>query len=376
MIRVLLVDDSLIALTVLQRMLKNEPGIKVVGTAANGIEALSQINHLKPNVVCTDLHMPKMDGWELTRQIMARHPLPILVVSVSVQEKTNEHNIFELLEAGAVDVFPKPRGGLTVADESVLAQEFVRKIKIISGVVPISRHASRYASLPEKKSPSPSLSKGQVKTPIRLVVIGASTGGPQALLTILSSLPARFPTPILCVQHISFGFLEEMISWMKSHCKMPVEIAQVGKRPQAGVIYFPPERSHLVVDREGQFAIPGPADLGMIPNAQLGHCPSVDVVFHSAARRFGRSTLGVLLTGMGKDGAEGLLSIYKAGGMTIAQDEASSVVFGMPKQAIELGAARVVLPVTDIAPFLMKSVQINTGLSHTTSTKPGRGIQT
>jgi len=340
-IRVLLVDDSPVALTILQRVLSAAPEIEVVGTARNGREALALIPQLQPAVICTDLHMPVMDGLELTREVMLRYPRPILVVSVSVQ-KDNAQNIFRLLEAGAIDVCPKPRSGLA-SDYEPVTQELIGKIKILAGVVVFRKH--RQAS-PAPASPN----NVQPRGPVRIVAIGASTGGPQALHTILTALPPDFPVPVLCVQHISEGFLQGLVDWLAAQCRLKVKIAQPGERPLPGTMYFPPERTHLEIDDNGRLTC------SLAPPLE-GHRPSVTVTFWSIARYYGSAAVGVLLTGMGRDGAEGMQAIAQGAGITIAQDEESCAVFGMPKQAIDLGAVRYVLPVHDIARMLNQLLQ-------------------
>jgi two-component system, chemotaxis family, protein-glutamate methylesterase/glutaminase len=341
-IRVLLVDDSPLALTALRRLLSASPEIQVVGTAQNGREALELIPQLQPAVICTDLHMPVMDGLELTREVMLRYPRPILVVSVSVQ-RDDTTNIFRLLEAGAVDVCPKPRSGL-VTDEGQVTQELIAKIKILSGVVVFRRH--RRTSLPPA---APGQAQRSVSGPaaVRIVAIGASTGGPQALQTILTELPADFPAPILCVQHISDGFLQGLVDWLAAQCRLKVKIAQPGELALPGTIYFPQERTHLEIDDNGRLMC------SLAPPLE-GHCPSVTLTFQSIARSYGSAAVGILLTGMGRDGAEGMRAIAQVAGITIAQDEESCVVFGMPKHAIDLGTARYILPVKDIARTLTR----------------------
>lgn len=337
MIRVLLVDDSPLALHVLQRLLSRSPDIQVVGTAANGREALALVPALSPDVICTDLHMPVMDGLAFTREVMASHPRPILVVSVSVEP--NSSNVFRLLEAGAVDVLPKPRAVLD-AEAEKLAQELISKVRILAGVHVFRRpNTANGASAPVPRiSPSP-------QAPVRIVVIGASTGGPQALREILSRLPAGFPVPVVCIQHIDSGFLTEMVAWLAEISPLPVAKASPGEAPQPGKVYFAPEDAHLELDDGRRFA------LSLAPPLE-GHRPSVTVTMRTAARCFGAGTVGVLLTGMGRDGAEGMASIAAAGGITIAQDEASSIVYGMPREAAALGAVRHVLPLAQIAPAL------------------------
>jgi two-component system, chemotaxis family, protein-glutamate methylesterase/glutaminase len=336
-VSVLLVDDSLIALTILSRMLSTSLEIQVVGKARSGREALELIPRLQPAVICTDLHMPDMDGLELTKHIMARFPRPILVVSAAVQPE-DTHNVFKLLEAGAIDILPKPRGGLT-ADEPHITQELISKIKLISGVVALTRRQRTWPGPEQTQDGSLSPSRP------RIVAIGASTGGPQALRTILAQLPADFPAPILCVQHISDGFLRGLVDWLGGHCTMPMKIAQVGEQPLAGTIYFPQEGAHLEIDQTGKLMCSHKAPID-------GHRPSVTATFNSVADYSGDGAIGILLTGMGSDGARGMQAIFAAGGITIAQNEETSIVFGMPKQAIALGAVKYVLPLHKIA-FLL-----------------------
>jgi len=348
-IRVLLVDDSPIALAILQRILASAPEIQVVGTAVNGRAALDMIPALQPNVICTDLHMPLMDGLEFTRWVMDRFPRPILVLSVSVQ-KEQTANIFQLLEAGAIDVMAKPRGKVTGDYFELDAQELIGKIKVLAGVVAIRR---RWKEPHQRIAPD----FGNVSTieaaPPDIIGIGASTGGPQAFQEILSHLPGSLPVPLLCVQHISEGFLQGMVDWLGGKCALKVMTAMTGILPRPGTIYFPREGTHLVLDRQGRLE----CSTGPLFD---GHRPSISVTFKSMARFYGKNAAGVLLTGMGRDGVDGLGAIVKAGGTTIAQDEESSTVFGMPKEAIAANAARYILPLSRIAPALLKLLTLNT----------------
>jgi two-component system, chemotaxis family, protein-glutamate methylesterase/glutaminase len=343
-IRVLLVEDSQIALVILKRILDSSPQVEVVGTARTGIEALALIPEVQPDVICTDLHMPQMDGLEFTSQVMARYPRPILVISVSVQEDDTQQ-VFQLLEAGAVDIFPKPHAGL-IADDTVLKQALIHKIQVLSGVKVFTKRQKAAPTRSEIRRPAVSYSLPYPK----LVVIGASTGGPQSLHEIFANLPSNFPLPIICIQHISFGFLQGFIDWLGKSCRLPIQIAQAGDLPQAGRIYFPPEQQHLELDMKGRFVYSTAPPVN-------GHRPSVNVTLESVAKRYGNATIGILLTGMGNDGAAGMQAIAQAGGFTIAQDEATSVVFGMPKEAIALGAVKQVLPIQAIAPTLLTLVR-------------------
>jgi two-component system, chemotaxis family, protein-glutamate methylesterase/glutaminase len=335
-IRVLLVDDSPLVLAGLKRLLAQSPEILIVGTAKHGKEALEMLDRVKPDIICTDLYMPEMNGLELVRAVMARSPMPILVISASVVEGEDSGNIFRLLEAGALDVFPKPRHDL--ASDAAFAHELSRKIKVLAGVHVFPRKSY--------KLPAANLEPKTIeRRPISAVAIGASTGGPQALQEILTALPSGFPAPVFCVQHISTGFMESLRDWLDGLCHLKVQFAQPGERPSPGTIYFPNDRTHLELSQNGLFLASTKPPLD-------GHCPSATVMFDSVAQLYGNKAIGVLLTGMGRDGASGLLSMARAGGITIAQDEASSVVFGMPRAAIELGAAQYILSLGAIAPML------------------------
>ncbi|TVQ57435.1 MAG: chemotaxis-specific protein-glutamate methyltransferase CheB [Spirulina sp. DLM2.Bin59] len=347
--RVLLVEDSLIAQAILKRILNASGNVEVVGVAKTGLEALSMIPRLNPDVICTDLHMPQMDGLQFTYEVMAKTPIPILVISASVQEEDTK-NVFALLDAGAVDIFPKPLVQ-DISEYEAIQAALVRKIQVLSGVRVFTRYRKSPTAVPQPLPTLPPMSvrsSGQVSR-VKVVAIGASTGGPQALKTILAALPADWPTPILVVQHISFGFLQGLIDWLMLHCALPIRIAQRGELPQGGVIYFPPEQMHLEIDGRGQFAMSAGPKVD-------GHRPSVTAMMESVARYYRGAALGVLLTGMGRDGAEGLAAIAQAGGHTIAQNEATSVVFGMPKEAIALNGARQILPIEQIAAAIQKQV--------------------
>jgi two-component system chemotaxis response regulator CheB len=282
-----------------------------------------------------------MNGLELTREIMKKYPRPVLVISVSVDE--GSFNVFELIEAGALDVVLKPRIN-NESEYKAISSELINKIRILSGVRVLRRlknEAYEEHSL-RILQPLPG-----IKTHVRIIVIGASTGGPEAFQTILSKLPADFSIPIICVQHISEGFLDGLVQWLSGKCAMKIDMAREGSVPMPGTIYFPQEGKHLKFDSGGKFV------LSSEPSYH-GHRPSITETMRSAAEYYGGAVLSILLTGMGSDGAEGMQAVARAGGITIAQDEKSSIVFGMPKQAIELGAAQLVVPLNEIAPTLIR----------------------
>lgn len=341
-IRVLLVDDSPLALEIVRRMLETEPAVSVCGTARDGAEALALIPRLSPDVVCTDLHMPGMSGLEFIREVMALHPVPILVLSIAVQREHTD-TIFEMLDAGAVDIVAKPRGGLCEAS-AALACELLSKIKVAAGVVALRRRRSRAAAVPAQP---PHLAASRSGFRPRIVGIAASTGGPQALEAVLHGLPASFPLPLLCIQHIAEGFMEGLVQWLARSSPIAVRTALDGHLPLPGTAYFAPDGMHLELDAHGRLRC-SPELRGQL------HRPSADLGLASLARMHGRDAIGVVLTGMGRDGAAGLAEIAAAGGATIAQDEETSVVFGMPGAAIESGAARFVLPLGKIAPALVR----------------------
>lgn len=330
-----------------------EPRIDVCGTAHDGIEALALIPRLMPDVVCTDLHMPGMSGLEFTREVMARHPLPILVLSVAVQRE-QVGNIFDMLEAGAIDIVAKPRGGLRQPSEEVGA-ELVRKIKVVAGVVALRRHRRPCATV--APAPSPPVTATPRRTMPRIVGIAASTGGPQAIEAILGRLPATFPAPLLCIQHIAEGFMDGLVDWLARTSRIAVRIAEEGSVPLPATAYFAPDGMHLEIDRCGRMRC-SREERGKI------HHPSADLALGSIARTYGRDAVGVVLTGMGRDGVLGLGEISAAGGVTIAQDMASCAVFGMPQAAIAAAAARIVLPLGQIAPALIRIVNGESALPH------------
>jgi two-component system chemotaxis response regulator CheB len=340
MIRVLLVDDSPLVITILKRMLSRSKEIEVVGTALNGRDALKIIPEVKPDVVCTDLHMPVMNGLELTKEIMDRYPMPILIVSVSGRE--GSINAFKVIEAGAIDIMLKPNGGADV-DQDLLSVEFITKIRILSAVHVYRRKKSEVLPGTDINNKTETFLANPA---IRIVVIGSSTGGSQALQQILACLPENFPLPVICIQHISTGFLPGLIDWLSSKTKMKIETARAGALPQPGIVYFPQEGAHLKIDGSGRFVI------SLDPEYD-GHLPSITVTMKSAAAYYKNSIAGVILTGMGKDGAEGLLAIKNSGGITIVQDEESCIIFGMPKKAIELGAAAYISPLSEIGPMIL-----------------------
>jgi two-component system, chemotaxis family, protein-glutamate methylesterase/glutaminase len=339
--KILLVEDSPIALELLQRLLRSSPEVEIVGVARNGREALELMPTIDPSVICTDLHMAPIDGLELTKQVMANFPRPILVISNSVREDDAKH-IFGLLQAGAVDIFPKPASG-DYAEYERVKQRLLAKIKMLSQVSVKSRAIGL-----ESTSKSHNSDRLDRSGTIGALAIGASTGGPQAIHKIITSLP-QLSIPIICAQHIGDGFLTGLINWLREDSQLTVKIAQIGEVPLPNTVYFAPERAHLEFDAQGKFIYSN----FMTPT---NTCPSIDVLFRSVARTYGNASASMLLTGAGTDGTIGTEAIKAAGGTTIAQDEHSCLVFGMSKLAIAAGQIDRVLSLAEIAPFLISQV--------------------
>lgn len=340
MINVLIVEDSVVARELLNRILSSDSDIRVIGTASNGDEAIAFVNRTKPDVITMDIVMPKMDGFEATRNIMETNPVPIVIVSGSLVQEEVEKT-WRAMEAGAVAVLEKPRFTATISGE---AAKLIQTVKLMSQVKPVRRW--KRSKLNGRVDP-PAVTKNSepASRSIRVVAIGASTGGPLVLHTILRELPPTFPAPILLVQHITAGFTAGFVDWLDRSCSLTVRLASHGEMALAGCVYVAPDGRHMKIDAEGRILITA-------ENTKKGIVPSVASLFRSVALAFGDKAVGVLLTGMGKDGAEDLYLMRQQGAVTIAQDEESSVVYGMPFEAVKLGAAMHCLPPDQIAKML------------------------
>ena len=345
-VRVVLVEDSPVEMAVIRKALESESGIEIVATATNGEEGLQLVRRLRPDVVCTDYHMPVMDGLELTKRVMAECPCPILILSISMQPE-QAANIMRMIEAGAVDVMPKPlvnQGGIHGLDGQRLAE----KIRILKGVhcIPLSAHRKNGLNPTGNGMPN---GWPDAKERPQIICIGSSTGGPQALYRILPLLPKTFPVPLVCVQHISPGFLRGLVEWLGVECALKLKVAATGLRPEVGTVYFAPEGKNLRITPQGVFDVGDPAATDI-------YLPNIDALFSSASTYYHGRTVGVLLSGMGNDGVRGMGSILSQGGKTMVQDQASSVIFGMPGAAMDAGVAQDVLPVDLIAAALINLV--------------------
>jgi two-component system, chemotaxis family, protein-glutamate methylesterase/glutaminase len=349
--RVVLVEDSPVALEILQRLLNSSPDVDVVGTARDGVEALEVINRTQPDVICTDLLMENMDGLELTKRVMAEDPRPILVISNFVQ-KSDVDNVFRLLQAGASDVFPKPSTD-SPTDYERLKAALVSKIKVLSHMKVTAKRPGQSMSGSMRPMTSGSFSASQplmtnVSSRVKVIAIGSSTGGLQSIQKIVCQLPSNFPLPIICTVHVSTGILSGLVNWLSSECPLTVKIAEVGESPAPGTVYFAPEKNNLELNAQGKFVY------SKCPETDK-HCPSISATFKSIAKVYGKASAGVLLTGIGRDGAEGLQAIAQAGGITVAQEDKGGA-FGMVKEAIAMDAVQQLMAVEKIAPFLLKTI--------------------
>jgi two-component system, chemotaxis family, protein-glutamate methylesterase/glutaminase len=346
-VKVLIVDDSGVTRELLSHILSADPGINVMGTATNGLEAIEFIARNKPDVLVMDIIMPKMDGYEATRRIMESNPLPIVIVSASLRAEEVERT-WKAIELGAVAALCKP----AYSERSTpggAAEKLVQTVKLMSQVKVVRRWGKTTA---RDKTAAPSIPPlvTPVRRPMEVVAVGASTGGPQALREMLSALPAAFAAPILLVQHISPGFTVGFVNWLDQACAVTVGQAVHGEQALPGRVYVAPDALQMKIDRHRRIAL---TDDG--PENSIR--PSVSYLFRSVAHAFGEKALGVLLTGMGRDGADELKLMRDMGGVTIAQDKDSCVVYGMPGEAVKLGGAQYSLPPDKIAEMLKSLVK-------------------
>lgn len=337
-IRVLVVDDSALVRQILSNGLSLDPSIKVVGTAADPYIARDKIVQLKPDVLTLDVEMPRMDGVEFLRKLMPQYPIPIVMVSSLTQK--GKQITMEALEAGAVDFVTKPTTNVAQGLNAMLT-DLRHKVKIAS-TANVSHWKNKRVEARSK--PSTAINKSLAESTDKVIAIGASTGGTEAIKKVITQFPANAPGVVI-VQHMPPGFTKMFSERLNQLCAMEVKEAENGDRIRQGRILVAPGAMQLEVIRSG-----GIYQVKCYEGEKVsGHCPSVDVMMHSVAKQVGRNAVGVMLTGMGSDGAEGMLAMHKAGARNIAQDEATSVVFGMPKVAFDKGGAEKLVAIDKIA---------------------------
>lgn len=345
MIRVLVVEDSRVSREFIMHILASDPEIEVIGYAENGRQAVEFVERDKPDLITMDICMPEMDGFEATRQIMETNPVPIIMVTARPDMRELETS-FSAIEVGALLMLQKPPG-FGHPEQEQAAKELIRMVKLMAEIRVVRRRVRTQELRPaaaEQNWPA------ECNANIRIVAIGASTGGPPVIQKILAELPTDFPLPILVVQHMARGFTEGFVEWLGQTAALPVHLAFNGSQIRAGHVYVAPDGVQMKIDAGGRM-------LCLDEPPLHGLKPSVSYLFRSLAECFGESAVGVLLTGMGRDGAAELALMRQNGALTIAQDSESSVVFGMPGEAVRLNGASYVLPPERIVLLLQKIAQ-------------------
>ncbi len=359
MIKAIVVEDSPVVRDFIAHILNADPQIRVIATARDGEEALEAVETFKPDVITMDINMPRMNGFEATRRIMETQPTPIVIVSGSWDPREVE-TTFQALEAGALAALARPLG-MGHPDHAPSARELVQTVKLMSEVKVVRRRPrlrNGEAAPPTLQPVSLSKTLSEIagsrrqKTTLQVVAIGASTGGPPALMTVFSGLPKDFPFPILVVQHMSAGFIKGFAEWLRHATGLPVELAVQDERMLPGRVYIAPDGFQMKVTSGGRITL-------STDGPENGVRPSVSCLFRSVAEAYGPNAAGVLLTGMGRDGAEELQLMKERGAVTIAQDKETSVVFGMPGEAVKLDAATYVLSPDQIAAALVSLADRN-----------------
>lgn len=342
MIRVLVVDDSRMHRTALTKIIAKAPGFEVVGSAEDGEQGVELVHRLKPDIVLMDVNMPKLDGLGATERIMAEKPTPILLMTASENLMGEVDLAYRAIEIGALELIPKPTA---MQSDDKATQDLLTRLKLLAGVPVISHVRGRR---PPKRDDQPRRSTSSIiRRARRVVAVAASTGGPRALQQFLRGLPGELGAGIVIVQHIDGMFVDGFVRWLGEDKPLPVSIAEDARGVHENEVLVAPAGTHTEIG----------SDRRVVLKEKDGspHVPSGDRLLRSVALTYGPRAVGVVLTGMGEDGARGLLAIKEAGGITFAQDEATSVVYGMPRAAKLLGAAQHVLPLAEIAAAVVRA---------------------
>jgi two-component system chemotaxis response regulator CheB len=337
----MVVEDSLVVRQLLAHIIASDPRLVVAAAVSSAEEALREIGRVRPDVISMDIRLPGMDGLEATRRIMAEHPTPIVVIASSIEDSSLKISM-NALRAGALTVVEKPVG-LSSDGYAAIASTICTQLYIMSQV-PVVRQRS-FAPWREAAAPRREPEWSAMRPSI--MGIAASTGGPPALAKVLGALPPDFPLPILLVQHMGAPFLEGFASWLNGLVSLEVRLAQDQEIPRPGQVYVAPGDRHLLLSSAGTLKLSAEPPLG-------NQRPSATMLFQSMARSLGRRGLGVILTGMGEDGAQGLVDLRQAGGYAVAEDESTAVVYGMPAAAARMGGVNVSLPLDLIAPRILR----------------------
>lgn len=365
-VRVLVVDDSNFVRRTLAGLLDADPRLEVVGFAADGAEALTRVNELRPDVVTMDVVMPRMDGIEAVRRLMNTNPVP--VVMVSSYTKQGAAYTVEALSLGAIDCVLKPSRSVSL-DLHLIAEELIAKVLLASRIRPVrfaplerretveraaekttaeasptTAKTPRAAAPTKRRRPPP---RDDDERPVRIIAVGASTGGPALLRRLLAALPADYPVPVAVVQHITPSFYEELLRIFQRVCALEVRRPVDGERVVPGRVYLAAPRSHLQVDDKGRFRL-------LTADPVAGHIPSATVLLESVARAYGAGAAGVILSGMGADGAAGMRELERAGGAAYVQDRLSSVVWGMPSAVLEAGVRAATVSAFELSGLFLK----------------------
>ncbi len=350
-IRVVVIDDTPMVRELLVGIMQQAEGIQVVGVGSDGLDAIRLAKRLRPDVVTMDVVMPRMDGLEATRHIMRESPTRIVIVTAGLM-RSGEDLTFLALSAGALTVIGRPGAADPVGCEKV-----IETVRLMAGV-PVVHHFDRKKRKTAEPLPAPPpLDHSDGGAHVQMIGIASSTGGPGTLAQVLGPLPADFPIPVLIVQHITKGFATGLAEWLNTGTALQVGLAGHGVKPAAGTVLLAPDDYHLQMNARGEI------DLSK-EEPYRGLRPSANYLFHSLARAYGPRAVGVVLTGMGDDGADGLEALHKAGGFTLAQDEASCVVYGMPQEAVLRKAVDRVLSPPQIAMTLGQMAKQKKGRSH------------
>lgn len=345
-LRIVIAEDSAIFAEVLVDVLRAEPGIEIVAMTDNGVDVVNLCEEHRPDLVLMDIHMPRQDGLAATEAIMARCPTPILVVTADPHRGGVDLS-FKALSAGALDLMPKPQ---RLPFPEVEREALLRKIRLLSQI-PVVRHVRgrKRQRVEGPRRVDPGSDAPAANRPVAVVGVVASTGGPKALARIVGQLPADFPAAVVVVQHITHGFSTHLAHWLDNHSPLKVVEAYDGTELKRGHLYIAPTERHMMLEPELKLSVTEGPPVG-------GHCPSGDRLLTSLARHAAPRAIGVILSGMGDDGTVGLTALHHTGCTTLAQDEASSVVYGMPRSAIAHGVVDKVVELDQIAEALIREV--------------------